>query len=79
VERAQRTGGPRAGEEEGTGNADSTAQAHDGGKAALADKRGRDALPVEHQTGAEGSDSGAVGPVRGAGVAQDAREVAAGG
>src|SRR5690242_21924949 len=70
-----RTCGPRVGEDDGSSDTDSTAQAHDGRESALAHKRGRHALPVQHQTGADGTNAGAVEPVRGAGVAKDARKL----
>lgn len=70
-----RTCRPRVGEDDGSGDTNSTAQAHDGRESALADERGRDALPVEHQTGTDGADCRTVEPVGGAGEAQDAREM----
>ena len=70
-----RTCGPRVGEDEGSGDTNSTAQTHDRRKAALANKRGRDSLPVQHQTRADGAYCCTVGPVRGAGVADYARKV----
>lgn len=67
--------GSCVGKEEGSGEADGAGHAHDGCKAALAYERGRDALPVQHQTGGEGADCGSGEPVGGAGVSNDAGEV----
>lgn len=70
-----RTAGPRVCEDEAAGDTNGAAQTHDGREATLADERGRDALPVQHQTGADGTDGGAREPVRGAGIADYSRDV----
>lgn len=72
---AKRTGRPGVGEHESSGNANCTAQSHDWRETTLSNKRGRDFLPVQHQSRTKGSDRRTVTPVGGAGIPQNTADV----